>query len=226
MTQINPYQSAPAVDDSQVQLVGDLPEITIRWLFFSPRGRIPRRGLWFGSCGVGVVALSAVAALSVAETLIVRLSWSPDRMLPVLRIVASNVLALLVWCECALLSKRCHDRNRSEGRMFLWLLPTLLVAIVAAFTNQFDIPQWAWALIGGAMALTLVELGFRRGTRGPNRFGLDPTEDLRLGAVIPQNPAAARPTGDTSLRQETCPFCESQILRTQWDTCPKCERPI
>lgn len=59
-------------------------------------------------------------------------------------------LLVLVWIELAVAVKRWHDRNKSA----VWILFALIPII-----GQL------WAL---------VELGFIRGTKGPNRFGPDP----------------------------------------------------
>lgn len=56
-----------------------------------------------------------------------------------------------VWSGLAVSIKRCHDRDRSGWFILVGLIP----------------------FIGGIWLL--VELGFLRGTEGPNRFGGDPT---------------------------------------------------
>jgi len=56
---------------------------------------------------------------------------------------------LVIWPSIALGVKRCHDRNRSGWFMILSLIPIL----------NF------WYLI---------EIGFLRGTEGPNDYGEDP----------------------------------------------------
>jgi uncharacterized membrane protein YhaH (DUF805 family) len=54
------------------------------------------------------------------------------------------------WPTTALAARRCHDRNRSGWFQLVWLIPWVG-------------PLWL-----------LIELGFLRGTVGPNRFGPDP----------------------------------------------------
>jgi len=53
------------------------------------------------------------------------------------------------WTLCAVSTKRYHDRGKSAWRLLLLAIP-----IVG--------PVWV-----------AIELGFRRGTRGENRFGQD-----------------------------------------------------
>lgn len=55
-----------------------------------------------------------------------------------------------IWPSLMVGIKRCHDRNRSGWFLLLSFLPVI---------------GWIWLLI---------ELGFLRGTVGPNRFGPDP----------------------------------------------------
>jgi uncharacterized membrane protein YhaH (DUF805 family) len=71
-----------------------------------------------------------------------------------------NVISLLInlflmWPSFAVGAKRCHDRDRSG-----WFQLILLIPLVGA----------VWLLI---------ELGFLRGTVGPNRFGPDPLQRVR-----------------------------------------------
>lgn len=61
-------------------------------------------------------------------------------------------LVVLAWIQLAVAAKRWHDRNKSA----LWILFTLIPII--------------------GQIWTLVELGFIKGTKGPNRFGHDPVK--------------------------------------------------
>jgi uncharacterized membrane protein YhaH (DUF805 family) len=57
---------------------------------------------------------------------------------------------LLTWPAVAVAVKRWHDRDRSG-----WWVLVVLIPVIG----------WLWALLDN---------GFVRGTRGPNRFGADP----------------------------------------------------
>jgi uncharacterized membrane protein YhaH (DUF805 family) len=87
------------------------------------------------------------------------------------------LLLLLLPLEIAwfaLVARRLHDRGKSAWWLVLFVgAPNLLIplgesssdfAIVFALANLVII-VWGW-----------VEIGFRRGTPGPNRFGPDPLE--------------------------------------------------
>jgi uncharacterized membrane protein YhaH (DUF805 family) len=70
------------------------------------------------------------------------------------------ILLVVVLVPTVVLSiKRCHDRDRSGWFLLLYLIP----------------------LIGSVWLL--IDLGFLRGSQGPNRFGPDPTS-TRRDAVI------------------------------------------
>jgi uncharacterized membrane protein YhaH (DUF805 family) len=63
------------------------------------------------------------------------------------------VALLLLWPGLVIAIKRCHDRDRPGWWLLIGLIP-----------------------VAGGLWL-LVELGFLRGTPGPNRFGPDPLAD-------------------------------------------------
>jgi len=62
------------------------------------------------------------------------------------------------WPNLAVGIKRCHDRDRSGWFLLIGLVPLLNI----------------WLL---------VELGFLRGTAGPNRFGADPLDGMAVAAA-------------------------------------------
>ncbi len=66
--------------------------------------------------------------------------------------VESIVSLLLAWPTIAISAKRWHDRNRSGWWVLVVLVPVL---------------GWVWALLDN---------GFVRGDRGPNRFGPPPAD--------------------------------------------------
>jgi uncharacterized membrane protein YhaH (DUF805 family) len=74
----------------------------------------------------------------------------------------------------ALGAKRLHDRNKSAWWLALfWLLPGVLQGIgeqIGTAGIVLSIAAFAISIWG------LVELGFLRGTVGPNQYGPDPLE--------------------------------------------------
>jgi len=70
----------------------------------------------------------------------------------VFNLLSGLVNLALIWPSIAVGAKRCHDRDRSGWFLLIGLIPIL-----------------------GAIWL-LIDLGFLRGTVGPNRFGPDPLQ--------------------------------------------------
>lgn len=87
-------------------------------------------------------------------------------------IVAAGALTLtvvLLWLAIAVSVKRYHDHGRSGWFLLIALIPQL---------GTF------WVLI---------ELGFLRGTRGPNRFGPDPRRPASVSGADPSLTAPGAP---------------------------------
>jgi uncharacterized membrane protein YhaH (DUF805 family) len=93
------------------------------------------------------------------------------------------IAALNLWINFALSVKRLHDRDRTGW----WLLVQALVLLVAVILMvvAFAVPEeqrTSWFVIGGiasvaAIGVSLwlfIEIGFLKGTAGPNRYGADP----------------------------------------------------
>jgi uncharacterized membrane protein YhaH (DUF805 family) len=159
----------------------------LTWLLFSFKGRIQRLYWWIGSLVVGVVtgmASSTIEFLARSYGLgVVDADTNQFEPTGVLGALLVAIGILNVWINYALSAKRLHDRNRSGW----WLVAptvTLLVAILLALV-MFAQPEgqrqpWnsaaviftlATAALGGWLFL---EIGFLRGTEGPNRYGADP----------------------------------------------------
>jgi len=136
------------------------------WLYLldSFHGRISRKTFWI-----------AMAAVTVAEIFghILAEEIQGDRL-------SAIVDLAFTYPEFAIALKRGHDRN-----MPVWLLIVFFAAgavldllTVLQMTGTEDDPSiisLAIALPFTVLALALlVELGFRRGTPGPNQYGPDP----------------------------------------------------
>ena len=124
-------------------------------LLFSAKGRIPRSQFWKGvliSLAAGVVAtiLSMIlggifggGTSSVGADGNVSVSVTGPAAIPMF---AYSVFS--IWSGICLGIKRCHDRNRSGAFVLVSIVPLLNL----------------WYLI---------EVGFLRGTEGPNQYGPD-----------------------------------------------------
>ena len=166
-------------------------------LLFSFKGRINRKPWWLASLGAGFTAslLSAILealARSSGETIVnpVTHQFEPTGIFG----LAISLIALAnAWIAFALSAKRLHDRDRTGW----WLLWQLLVILLAVFLTvvAFAVPKEqgaVWYALAGAAVLVafiisvwlFVQIGFLRGTQGPNRFGLDPLGPERSDAQL------------------------------------------
>lgn len=146
-----------------------------KFLFLALEGRIPRLSFWIG-----------VALLIGAELIVLSLCgmWSWDAATnpaPLwfrgLQFVASLLVAYPLY---AVLLKRLHDRN-SPGTLAVVTIGLMLVSDFVNIIWPMEIPNdlTAAGYIFNVPLLLLIvamaiELGLRRGTVGPNRFGPDP----------------------------------------------------
>jgi uncharacterized membrane protein YhaH (DUF805 family) len=134
------------------------------YLLNSFDGRISRKAFWI-----------AIAALTVAELLghYIAEEIEGDRL-------SAIVDLAFTYPELAVAVKRSHDRN-----MPLWLIGAFFGAsavldllIVLGWAGTGEEPSVASLLIAVPFTIfglaLLVELGFRKGTQGPNQHGPDP----------------------------------------------------
>lgn len=145
-------------------------------LLFSFQGRINRKPWWLASLAVGAVAIVVVVAIIIAAGGAI---LSDDPMAAVgalggLIVVVIVLLVPLIWIGLALGAKRLHDRNKSAW----WLVVFYLVpAVLDGIGNHLEGAGFILSI--GAFAISiwgLIELGFLRGTVGPNQYGPDPLE--------------------------------------------------
>ena len=132
-------------------------------LYTSFEGRITRKPFWIG--------ILSLAALELAVSL-ATYQYEADKI--------TNVADLiLTYPEFAVAAKRAHDRDISTwiiGLFFAGSVAFDLLAIAGlAGTTEAGasvvVPIALWGIFG---LVVLVDLGFRRGTEGPNRHGPDP----------------------------------------------------
>jgi uncharacterized membrane protein YhaH (DUF805 family) len=134
------------------------------YLLNSFHGRIGRQTFWIA---FGTVMVAEIAGHFIAEQI------QGDRL-------SAIVDLAFTYPEFAVTVKRAHDRN-----LPVWLLIAFFGA--GAFLDLLMVLDWAGtddqpSLISLAIAVPftvlglalLVELGFRKGTPGPNQYGPDP----------------------------------------------------
>ena len=142
--------------------------------FFSFRGRINRAKYWLALLIFTIVGVvQGLGGLALGNAVLFQIV---NFLIDVAVLVASIAVAV----------KRLHDRDRSAWWLLLFYLgPVVLAgaggAMMWAGESSLGLTEdWSLfprlGLLGGLALLVwgLVEIGFRRGTAGYNRFGPDP----------------------------------------------------
>jgi uncharacterized membrane protein YhaH (DUF805 family) len=130
-------------------------------LFTSLEGRIPRKIFWLGFIVLMIVTWILELILFSIFGVSMMGSMDPNATPEAAAAAAAEQMSkltlplivlflLLLWPSICLYAKRWHDRDKSGWWSLIGLIP----------------------IIGGLWML--IELGFLRGTDGPNRFGPDP----------------------------------------------------
>jgi uncharacterized membrane protein YhaH (DUF805 family) len=171
--------------------------MSLTQLLFSFKGRINRKPWWLASLGAGftasvLTALLEAAARTSGETIInpVTHTFEPTGILG----LAISVVGLVnAWIAFALSVKRLHDRDRT-GWWLVWQLLIIVVGVILIIV-AIAVPKeqgTLWYALAGAAGLAafaisvwlFIEIGFMRGTQGPNRFGPDPLGATRDDAQL------------------------------------------
>jgi len=141
-------------------------------LYFSFKGRIPRSTFWLHAILVLDIVMYAVVLtglliyLGIGALVDSGLDKSTGSIFQILTVVITVIAYLIVLFSGITLSvKRCHDRDRSG-----WFLLIALIPVVGTI----------WYFI---------ELGLLSGTKGDNRFGMDPLQidqDIKSSSSMEQ----------------------------------------
>ncbi len=155
-------------------------------LFFGFNGRIGRELFWLGILPPLALLLSGLRFARghlgdwLFNRFVVQSADFSTRTLPLL--LYALMIVLVLWPILALSVKRLHDRNKSG-----WLiLPFyLLLFWFEKLRDGASVGVLPWGVGTAAVlilsAWCLVELGFLRGTDGPNRFGGEIVKAKALG---------------------------------------------
>jgi len=143
-------------------------------LFFSFRGRINRAKYWLALLIFGIVGVvQSLGGLAFGNAALFQIV---NYLIDIAILVASIAVAI----------RRLHDRDRSAWWLVLFYLgPVVLAgaggAMMWAGESSLGLTEdWSLfprlGLLGGLALVVwgLVEIGFRRGSAGYNRFGPDP----------------------------------------------------
>jgi uncharacterized membrane protein YhaH (DUF805 family) len=154
-----------------------------RSLLFSFRGRINRAKFWL-----------AMLVFFVADIVLGLIGWVRGDY-SAFEIVSAVVNLALFIAGIAVCIKRLHDRDRFGWWLLLFYFGPAIFILLGGFTfwafagTAGDAAAWSFLLLKlcllGGFALGiwgLVEIGFRRGTAGYNRFGPDPLREQHASA--------------------------------------------
>jgi uncharacterized membrane protein YhaH (DUF805 family) len=134
------------------------------YLFNNFHGRISRQTFWIG---FSLLILAEVVFHTIAEQL------QGDRL-------SAIVDLALTYPEFAVTLKRAHDRNMPNWVLIAFFaagafLDLLMVLDLAGTDEHPSLVSLAIAIPFTVVGLgLLVDLGFRKGTEGPNQYGPDP----------------------------------------------------
>jgi uncharacterized membrane protein YhaH (DUF805 family) len=137
-----------------------------QYLFTNFEGRINRKPFW-----MAVLVLILVSV--VLQFTIMSIAGQT---------VALIVSLLLLYPNYALSIKRWHDRNRPDWMLqaFYALLVIIILMQLAGLDRTGTEPTTLFLIVGAVFLIAAiwltVELGFLRGTAGPNDHGPDPLE--------------------------------------------------
>ena len=169
-------------------------------LLFGFSGRVNRGKFWLAVVLWIMFWVIAVPVCVMAAIIILGLHL-PDSSLPHDELIARYVrlafdyLGLLIvfiaftvvsWISAfAVGVKRLHDRDKSGWWVLLfYLAPSVLGSI--ANTSEQPLAGFVLGLASFVISIwALVELGFLRGTVGPNRYGPDPLQRPDVASVAP-----------------------------------------
>jgi uncharacterized membrane protein YhaH (DUF805 family) len=136
-------------------------------------GRISRQPFWIGVLIVTAIELSLLLTFGIP--------FFPEQPKPIsIRAVEFAIELVSIYPTTAVVVKRLHDRDQ-PGYYAAWLVSISLLIATTNLLGYTDNPKnttWLdWVLGMAAVVITLaflIELGFRRGTAGENRYGPDP----------------------------------------------------
>lgn len=152
-----------------------------KYLFLRFDGRISRQPYWIGI----LILLAGMLLASVAVFGALPTVAGDSQMTTVISLVAFfGIIIPAFYASLALAAKRLYDRGKSAWWLLLfYLVPAVLDGTAQALSNANAI--LVLTLIGAAISIwALIELGFLKGTQGPNRFGPDPLGATQADASL------------------------------------------
>jgi uncharacterized membrane protein YhaH (DUF805 family) len=146
--------------------------MSLAGLFTSFEGRINRKPYWIGNLIIVAIVLVVVIALLA----LTGIDFDTGQYK-----VPEAIFSLVLLYPCmALAVKRLHDRDKSGSLALIFAVPYLIQIATDLLGYSGDPNTWNTLdyVLNGILGIVslwfLVELGFLRGTPGPNRYGPDP----------------------------------------------------
>jgi uncharacterized membrane protein YhaH (DUF805 family) len=156
--------------------------LAMKWIRFFGNfdGRIPRKTFWLANIAVFIVDVIVVVFAAAAVE-----AFAGETA----GYVAMHIVTIaFFYPQFVIALKRAHDLDMSNQVIYAWYIA------LAVDYGVSRLAEWLWSnfdqnidsLVGLAFVLVfitvvglvtivmLIELGFRRGTRGPNKYGPDP----------------------------------------------------
>jgi len=148
---------------------------TVIELFTSFHGRISRKSWWLATVTLSSLGIAGVVLLDPA-----RFSFDPSGVPPPNWAVTIWSL-LLVFPMTAIMVKRLNDRDWPNwlGYAYGLIIAVVVIALRFGFRSAPDMStgEWIAFLIYSLLGwFVVINNGFLRGTRGPNRYGPDPLQ--------------------------------------------------
>jgi uncharacterized membrane protein YhaH (DUF805 family) len=148
--------------------------------FANFEGRIPRSTFWLANIAVFIVDV-VVATIAAATAEVVAGETAGY-------VTMYIVTVAFFYPQFVIALKRAHDLNMLDRTIYAWYIALIVDYVVIRLTlwawnhydqNVYSLVALAFVLmfitaVGVVTIVLLIELGFRRGTRGPNRYGPDP----------------------------------------------------
>jgi uncharacterized membrane protein YhaH (DUF805 family) len=180
------------------------------WFLFSFEGRISRAKIWLAAFIWFTTVFSCMTIFTWVVAGFLRASGNDSHFVssktihPAFYLLGLPLLVIAVLLFAATVIKRLHDRDK-RGLWFavLFIAPRLL----DNRGDRLDNPLLASLASGLGLGLSVwcfVELFCLRGTKGPNRFGLDP-----LAPIAPTAPVDTWPRWDQQSELEFVPYSAS-----------------
>jgi uncharacterized membrane protein YhaH (DUF805 family) len=156
--------------------------MSLSQLLFSFQGRLNRKPYWMTAIAITVLVIVLI---------LLALGMVGEREFGAAIAVVALIVILyipLIWIGLAVGAKRLHDRDKSAWWLLLFYgAPSVLSG---AADRMDDIGGGVLHLVSFAITVwAIVELGFLRGTPGPNSYGPDPLG--QAAQPVPPAPAGA-----------------------------------